>query len=180
MAGCFSYSILVINDRDVRLLGQNWVYDHTEATIRGLEGRHSPLVTFHKFDCNIKRVSAGGFHFVVLLEDGRVFGAGDHSSNQYGIRDTTGNIMEIPNSHFNGEKIVDIVCGGDSTVFIGAHGSVFSCGINNPHQFSLTHDENQGIGKLFYDKQVKKIFMGEDFTFLIMDNNEVISRSVIN
>ena len=73
VACCFSFSVCVVNNRQVRLSGQDWIDAQTD-----LNWSH----VAHTSKLDIKQISGGNFHFVCLLEDFTFLVAGSHSQNQ--------------------------------------------------------------------------------------------------
>ncbi|KAG2393774.1 hypothetical protein C9374_007305 [Naegleria lovaniensis] len=178
VACCFSFSLFVLNSRKLRLMGQNWVYEQ-DIHQKLSNGRLSPKQDFHVFDCNVKKIVTGGFHFVVLLQNGTVYGGGDNASNQYGNFDHENQntiFYNITEKNFENQQIIDVSCGGDNTAFLTADGELYVCGINN-HQFTAKYCERYStMTKMDYKRPLVRIFAGDSYSCAILDDGTMTLR----
>ncbi|KAG2378589.1 hypothetical protein C9374_008228 [Naegleria lovaniensis] len=67
IACCFSFSVCVVNHREIRVSGQDWI-DAKYATI----WRNTQFIT----PCDVKDIRGGNFHFICLLMDGSIVAGG--------------------------------------------------------------------------------------------------------
>ncbi|KAL9647678.1 hypothetical protein ABK040_015167 [Willaertia magna] len=180
LACCFSYSIMITNNSEVRLSGQNWVYSSTYSRSDVLvDSRHVFKRVFHTFtQSKVKKICSGGFHFVILLENGQCYGAGDSSSCQFGVQGGSrfGNqlegMMEVPLK----DKIQDIGCGGDNSVYLSYTGEVYVCGVNTRGEFPVEESRVLNIVKASFSMPIKTICMGEDYSIIVTANGDVTLR----
>ncbi|KAF0983643.1 hypothetical protein FDP41_007558 [Naegleria fowleri] len=173
---CFSYSLFVLNSRTLRLIGQNWVYHH-DIDHKLSSGRLSPKQNFHVFDCNVKKLCTGGFHFVILLQDGTVYG-GDCGSNQYGNFEQENQntiFYEITQKYFKNVKIVDICCGGDNSAFLTTNGELYVCGLDH-FQYSCNSMQYDNMTRVEFKKPIVKMFTGDNYSCVVLDNGSIIFR----
>ena len=146
--------------------------------------RHAPYVPLHTFQSKVKKISTGGFHFVVLLENGQLFGSGDCTSKQYGSftghePEEGGIFMDLGKKYFsNCAPIMDVVCGGDSTVVQLEDGSIYFCGINNMNQFIQNFRQVEDMTPIHYNENILKLYSGEDFSCAITKEGSCILRWV--
>nr|CAG4718182.1 unnamed protein product [Naegleria fowleri] len=79
VACCFSFSVCVVNRRDIRVSGQDWI-DAKYPTI----WKNSQFTT----PCDVKDIRGGNFHFICLLVDGSIV-AGGSFSREHSLCGTT-------------------------------------------------------------------------------------------
>lgn len=80
----------------------------------------------------LAKIAGGGNHTLFLQDDGRLFGCGWNYRGQLGIVDTVDhlNITEIPLDEFKSDRVVDIVCGWDSSAIVTHSGALYVFGSN--------------------------------------------------
>ncbi|EDO15802.1 hypothetical protein Kpol_1040p15 [Vanderwaltozyma polyspora DSM 70294] len=126
------------------------------------EDINEPELSLDCHESKVTKVSCGGNHSVVLLDDGSVLGCGDNSKGQLGFGGDS--LVKSWQKVFdkNGMIVKDIVCGWEFTVIIDSFNGVYSCGeglkgelglgpdIRSSQQLSLVYQIPQGYqGKLF-------------------------------
>ncbi|KAG2394150.1 hypothetical protein C9374_003914 [Naegleria lovaniensis] len=77
---CYSFSLCIINDRDVHFTGQNWVRCSDEYL--SSNSYHAWKFRVQQFKQRVLKMECGDFHSVVLHDDHTVSVAGSNSSNQ--------------------------------------------------------------------------------------------------
>uniref|UniRef100_A0A1E1XBA0 Putative e3 ubiquitin-protein ligase herc3 n=1 Tax=Amblyomma aureolatum TaxID=187763 RepID=A0A1E1XBA0_9ACAR len=101
-----------------------------------------------KDSTRILRVACGRSHSVVLTDNEGAFSFGNNSFGQCGrpvIQDESPESYAVPRQ-VQGipEKIIDVVCGQDHTLFLTASGAVYSCGWSADGQTGLGIYGSQG------------------------------------
>ncbi|AET41182.1 Ats1p Ecym_7353 [Eremothecium cymbalariae DBVPG len=93
-----------------------------------------PHLTFESAKKPIK-VSCGGNHSLVLMEDGQLWASGDSRQGQFASKDgkCTYNWTQIPG------EFQDVACGWDYSVVIDIHGNVLTCGAGLNGELGLGH-----------------------------------------
>lgn len=96
------------------------------------------------------KAATGRAHTVVLTDNGTVFTLGNNAYGQcaravidkeeYFGSDL---IHRLNSNSFNDQKVVDVVCGQDHSIFITEPGAVYSCGWGADGQTGLGHYNNQ-------------------------------------
>ncbi|EFC45117.1 predicted protein [Naegleria gruberi] len=108
IASCHSFKIMVLDHREIRISGQNWVNSSKE-----MNWNESQFVCEKK----IKNITCGSFQFMVIFEDDSVMFCGDNQTNQM-PHHTHGRL------HFTVDddlKIMESFGGYDSSVVRFAH-----------------------------------------------------------
>lgn len=83
---------------------------------------------------NVKKVSYGGSHCLILLENGDVYGAGYNGNGQLGIYNTTNKNVFTKISYSN---VKDISCGGSHSVIIDSSYRIRVAGYNYYGQLGI-------------------------------------------
>ena len=135
--------------------------------------------------CKVARVSAGRSHTLALTTDGDVFSMGNNAYGQCG-RIIIENedyfhskvIHEIAIDGLNkGDKIVDVTCGMDHSIFRTKLGKLYSCGWGADGQTGLGHNNNQGkpsriLGEVT-NENITKVSGAADCMLALNDKGEV-------
>ncbi|KAL9649586.1 hypothetical protein ABK040_003263 [Willaertia magna] len=126
----------------------------------------------------IIKVECGDEYTVCLCKDGVVFAFGKNLHGQLGISDSTQKAVFYPtqirssfistiNNNNNKDKIIDIVCGSQTTAFLTKLGNVYMCGHNHYGQCGV----NSKVSKIFTPTLVQ-------LTNTIMDNNNTMNNNL--
>jgi alpha-tubulin suppressor-like RCC1 family protein len=83
----------------------------------------------------VVKVVCGGYHTMILMNDGSVYGVGENSSGQLGTGDLSlyckpRRVVSIP-------PIMDVFCGSAHTFFLTTNGEVWACGDGGLSQLGL-------------------------------------------
>lgn len=126
-----------------------------------------PKINAEQQDVQIKSCAAGRAHLLALSEDGNVYALGNNSYGQCG-RPIITNEQYIGSEqvHIIGkvgvkqEKIVNIHCGQDHSLFLTETGKLFSCGWSADGQTGLGHyasvsEPSQVCGDISLERIVK-------------------------
>lgn len=107
---------------------------------------------------NMKVIGASGGkgHSIVLTEDNGAYGMGDNQMGQLGIGSNKGTLAQVitPKKVVLDEKIKEVACGLDYTLFVTAAGHLFSAGSSESGQLGVNDNGEYIDGrKLFYTAQ---------------------------
>jgi alpha-tubulin suppressor-like RCC1 family protein len=127
-----------------------------------------------------KEVVAGGFHTMILAEDGTVFACGDNGNGQLGLgdyvdRNTFTTVPTLP----DGKVVKQVVPGGNHTMILAEDDTVFACGLNFSGQLGLGDYVNQNtftaVPPLPDGKVVKQVVPGGDHTMILAEDGTVFA-----
>ncbi|CAG2105631.1 unnamed protein product [Medioppia subpectinata] len=110
----------------------------------------------------VVRVSCGRSHTICLTSAAEIYSLGNNAFGQCG-RPVVDNEIYFPSHRIHqikeiDDKVVDVVCGQDHSLFLTQNGSVYSCGWGADGQTGLGHYRNQGLPvKLKGDIEGEKI-----------------------
>jgi alpha-tubulin suppressor-like RCC1 family protein len=82
----------------------------------------------------IKKISSGQDHSVILLKDGTVYAWGRNNYGQLGLNSDE-EIFKDPQKVTIPNKVSDISCGANHTLFLTVEGHVFACGLPKDDRF---------------------------------------------
>ena len=102
-------------------------------------GDNTDRNTFTKITTNtddIKSVYCGGYHTLILKNDGTLWGCGDNSCGQLGLGNTI-NRNTFTQITTNADNIKEICCGYNHTLILKNDGTLWSCGENDVGQLGL-------------------------------------------
>ncbi|XP_058802630.1 secretion-regulating guanine nucleotide exchange factor [Phymastichus coffea] len=112
---------------------------------------------------NIVKIVGGAGHSLLLDNAGRVFSCGWNNKGQAGVTNASSHFQRmavVP----EGEEIVDIACGWDSSMALTKSGELFTWGSNSHGQLGLTHAaigaKVNKLSKVEFAKPVQRISMG--------------------
>jgi alpha-tubulin suppressor-like RCC1 family protein len=123
---------------------------------------------------NIKQVSVGGNHTLVLTKDGQVYSFGDNLSGQLGLGHTYSTIDPTLISGLN--NIVQISAGGNHSLLLTEDGQVYCFGHGRFGRLGLGDYNNRTIPSLVSNiTNVVQISAGENTSLLLNKNGEIYS-----
>ena len=132
---------------------------------------------FIEKNLHIIKVSCGGYHTIVIVENGELYGFGKGMFGQcgYGIpEDTT--IPKKVKFDYKNIKIIDIKCGGEHSIFLTNDGKVYSCGHGYFGQLGLGNNKNVKAPILVQslsNKKVIEIAAGWSHTIILTNEKNV-------
>ena len=127
---------------------------------------------------NIKDVSVGKYHTLVLTTNGEVYGFGNNTSGQLGRGSTNGYANGKPQlaTILRGYNVSYIHSGTGHSMFITNNNKVYSCGYNGYGQLGIGNfgetTELQHI-KSLDNINIKKIVSGENHTLFLSEDGDV-------
>lgn len=163
----FSVFVVKANEDGVSLFGsginmdsQIGFHKHRGETNRPIEMLVYPAPIFLPKENSEEKLQAvkaatGRAHTVILTESGAIFTLGNNAYGQCArpvIEDEEylgSNLIHRLNLDvFQNQRVVDIVCGQDHSIFITDSGKIYSCGWGGDGQTGLGHYNNQHIPEL--------------------------------
>ena len=123
---------------------------------------------------DIKDISFGGNHTVILKNDGTVWGAGWDTGGELGLsNDNLGNRTSF--TKLNIDNVKRIQCGSTYTMVLKNDGTLWATGHNDCGQFGLgyTSDESKFIKITMNVDNVVDIACGDSCSFVIKSNGEI-------
>ena len=121
------------------------------------------------------KIVGGNSYFMVLAEDGKVYGWGQ---NNYGQLATGNNANQSTPTYMGIDNAIDIAAGSYFGVVVKTDGTVWTVGYNNIGQLGNGTTENsyefvQVRTEDGYLNNIKAVGAGDDFAFAISNDNEV-------
>ena len=134
---------------------------------------------FTKKGLHVIKVSCGGYHTIAMDENYQLYGFGKGIFGQCGYG--KGEDTDIPQKiifNDNVNKIIDIKCGGEHTIFLSNNGRVYACGHGYYGQLGLGNNKNVKSPILVHslsNKNVLEIAAGWSHTLVLTEGNNVYS-----
>ena len=135
---------------------------------------------FTKRGLHVVKVACGGYHTIVMDEKNELYGFGKGVFGQcgYGQNEDTDIPKKIIFNDKNLNKIIDIKCGGEHTLFLSDNGKVYSCGHGYFGQLGLGNNKNVKSPILvnsLSNKNIIEIAAGWSHSLVLTDNGFVYS-----
>lgn len=135
-------------------------------------------------DVQAVKAATGRAHTVVLSDDGAVFTLGNNAYGQCAravIEDEeyfgSELVHRLEPEIFDNQRVVDIVCGQDHSIFIAESGAVYSCGWGSDGQTGLGHFNNhhrpERVQGDIKDEKIVKVSSKGDCVLALNDKGEV-------
>ena len=138
------------------------------------------LEFFTKKGIHILRVACGGYHTIVMDEKNDLYGFGKGIFGQcgYGQPEDADFPRKIIFNDKNLNKIIDIKCGGEHTLFLSDIGRVYACGHGYFGQLGLGNNKNVKTPILVHsltNKNIIEIAAGWSHSLVLTDDGYVYS-----
>ena len=101
------------------------------------ENNHEPIKYFENNYFDIKQVSCGRYHTIVLMENGEVHGFGNNTAGQLGIPITRSYLSPKIIEFFDSNPVDIISCGDLHTLFYTKAGEIYICGFDRKKSMAL-------------------------------------------
>ena len=124
---------------------------------------------------DVKQIACGGYHTVILKNDGSVWSCGDNDNGQLGLGDVA---TRKTFTKVNIDNVKQIACGGGHTFILKNDGSIWSCGNNSNGQLGLgITGYNTTFTKVTtnINNDVKQISCGKYHTFILKNDGSIYS-----
>jgi hypothetical protein len=125
-------------------------------------------------------ISCGGYHTIVLMTDGTIWGTGRNGSGQLGLNDTTQRLTltQMDSTTIGGKTPQYISCGEDHTIVLMTDGTIWGTGRNGDGQLGLNDTTNRQIltqmdTTTIGGKTPKYISCGQRFTIVLMTDGTI-------
>lgn len=176
-----AFTILLMNDGTIKTFGSNY---YGELGILENSGTSvlTPVPTAVPNVSNVKAVSAGHSHAILLMKDGTVMSFGNNNYGELGrsenVRTITPNPIPTKIPGVSGVK--DIATGTRHTLLLMNDGTVKAFGYNYAGQLGVesnigTYEPNSVPTQIPGLSKVKAIYSGGLSNFLIMEDGTVMS-----
>jgi len=88
-------------------------------------------------------ISCGGFHTIVRMTDGTIYGCGYNNNGQLGNGSTVSDSSLVQMTSVSNKTPVATSCGGFHTIVRMTDGTIYGCGNNNNGQLGIGNQPNQ-------------------------------------
>ena len=167
-----NHSLILKND------GTLWSTGYNGYGQLGL-GDYTNRTTFTQITTNaddVKSVYCGGYHTLILKNDGTLWGCGYNANGQLGLGDT--NYRNIFTEIItNTDDIKSVCCGGDHTFILKNDGTLWGTGYNANGQLGLgdTNYRNTFTQVTTNADDIKEIYCGRSSTFILKNDGTLWS-----
>ena len=172
------HSLILSEEGDVYSFGRN---DKGQLGVNDFDHRNKPTLIKLEKDgnkVNVKAISAGVMHSLILTEDGDVYSFGRNDEGQLGLEGPSLPVTE-PHLIVMTEKIKVIAAGDGHSLILTENGNVYSFGDNSRGHLGLGPDVNQKSIPTLIDlksitgKRIKiKAISTSEFNSLILTEDE--------
>ena len=125
----------------------------------------------------LKFVACGGYHIMILQNDGKVYGCGLNNAGQLGINSSSYSYYGWQHVAYLADKnIIYIACGYNHTIFLASDGKMYGCGRgdalgigtsqNQPEPIEITHFKDLEIN-------ITQVVCGAYYTIFLADDGKV-------
>lgn len=163
-------SIFLLSDGTIKVCGVNQYYQMGSYTNGNIftPTKISPQLS------NIKQISCGISHSLLLLNDGTIVGLGKNEYGELGggLNNQTLSEYKIPNI----SDVKQIACGGAHSLALLNDGTVLSTGQNRYGQLGLGDKNNRFVFEMvpnLYD--IKQIACGSNHSLALLNNGTVMA-----
>ena len=124
---------------------------------------------------NIKEIYCGGYHTLILKNDGTLWGCGYNANGELGLGDTNSRYT-FTKITTNGDNIKEIYC-GYHTLILKNDGTLWGCGRNDYGQLGLGDTTNRTtFTKITINaNDIKEIYCGINHTVILKNNSTLWS-----
>ena len=169
ISGGSNHTIILKND------GNLWCCGYNNRGQLGL-GDTTDRTTFTQITTNISndvsQISGGGYHTIILKNDGSLWCCGRNNYGQLGLNDTTDRTTFTQVSN----DVKQIACGGYYTYILKNDGSLWACGNNYNGELGLNDTTDRSTFTQVtanINNDVKQIACGWAYTFIIKNDGSV-------
>ncbi len=133
---------------------------------------------FFKEKGSIKQIALGGWHSMVLMENGYLYVFGDNIYGELGLNDNVDRNRPIRNDFFTEKgSIKQIALGGRHSMILMENGDLYVFGHNEDGQLGLNNNlsRNRPIRNDFFKKKgsIKYIVLGGLHSMVLMENEDL-------
>jgi alpha-tubulin suppressor-like RCC1 family protein/cytoskeletal protein CcmA (bactofilin family) len=167
--------------------GSVWVWGASDFGQQGLGSTSdnstptdlTSLISNPLYTRRFVKASAGGFHNVLIEDNGSIWSFGDNQYGQLGIGSLLTSSASTPTlvPSFTSDDIVDVSCGHRTTFFLTSTGAVYACGRNLYGQLgdgSMPTDQATPVPVAFGSGiSITAISPGDRHTLFLDQNGEV-------
>jgi alpha-tubulin suppressor-like RCC1 family protein len=179
------HSLLLADDGTVFSFGSNWFGRTGQGTTTGNTLVATPIDTTNLAGRTITQIAAGGYHCLLLADDGTVFSFGQNDLGQtgLGIDDWSSTTVATPidTTNLAGKTISQVAAGWDHSLLLADDGTVFSFGDNWGGATGLGADTDDTLIATPIDatnlggKTITQVAAGAGQSLLLADDGTVFS-----
>jgi alpha-tubulin suppressor-like RCC1 family protein len=149
--------------------GNNSIYtEPTNMWDAGSAGDYSSILKF---------VACGGYHIMVLQNDGKVYGCGLNNVGQLGINSWTWNYNTWQQVTYLADKnIIYIACGYNHTIFLASDGKMYGCGNGGSLGIGTSQNKSEPIEITHFkdlEINITQVVGGMQYTIFLADDGKV-------
>ncbi|KAL9645639.1 hypothetical protein ABK040_003373 [Willaertia magna] len=171
-----TFSFFILKDGTLLRCGRNGLEGYIGA--EGLEEIHTPEALKNPVwnNAKVEKVAYGYYHSIVLTDEGKIYGTGQNSRKQLGLKDsevyTAYQSLKI--NDFCNEKIKDIACGVFHSLCVTKDGNLYGCGADSNNELGEPMLEwtkiRSGISKIFCGSLGSMALTVSDELYICGDN----------
>jgi alpha-tubulin suppressor-like RCC1 family protein len=175
------HSLLLAEDGSVFSFGANYINQIGRLTDSGDTLVATPIDASKFGGRKIAQVSAGGYHSLLLADDGNVFAFGMNDFKQLGIPYVINVPIATPIDASNLGKIVQIAAGHEHSLLLAEDGTVYSFGFNLYGQggigtdFDVIHWATPIDAALLGGRKIVQVAAGDFYNLLLAEDGTVFS-----
>jgi alpha-tubulin suppressor-like RCC1 family protein len=183
-AGGF-HSLMLVDDGTVFSFGQNSEGVTGQGTSSGNTLLATPIIGTNLGGTTIVQVAAsGGYHSLLLADDGTVFSFGRNLFGATGRGTQVGNTLiatPVSTTNLGGRTIKQVAAGGSHSLLLADDGTVYSFGLNDSYQTGLGTQIGSTLVASPIDttfmagKKIKQVSAGSNHSLLLAEDGTVFS-----
>ncbi|MGO1042152.1 RCC1 domain-containing protein [Clostridioides difficile] len=163
-----SASVFIIKD-DLKLYGAGY---NTYGNL-GIGNTTSPIRHFSKINIdNVKYVSSGASHSLLLTNDGTVYSTGQNTDGALGLGDYVNRDIF---TKVNIDNVKQIACGNGFSMLVTNDNELYVCGNNQSGRIGLGSTSTVNTFTKIDNLSVKEVFAGVSCSYILTINNEAYS-----
>ncbi len=171
-----SHSMILMDNGDLYVFGRN---RNGQLGLNDNVDRNRPIRNdFFTDKGSIKHIILGGFHSMILIDNGNLYVFGHNGEGQLGLNDNLNRNRPIRNDFFkNKGSIKHIVLGWHHSMILMNNDDLYVFGRNENGQLGLNDNlsRNRPIRNDFFTEKgpIKQIVLGGQHSMILMDNGDL-------
>ena len=172
----WSHSMILMDNGDLYVFGRNY---YGQLGLNDNLDRNGPIRNdFFKEKGSIKQIVLGGWHSMILMDNGYLYVFGDNQEGKLGLNDNLNRNRPIRNDFFTDKgSIKQIVLGELHSMVLMDNCDLYVFGDNHMGQLGLNDNVNRNgpIRNNFFTGKgpIKQIVLGGLHSMILMDNGDL-------